>query len=107
MPHKGFGEAGVPARFYFRKRREHFCNLAVVLWKGEHWVNNLLIRGFLRRNPDAVREYGERKWKAVRDRHTTLLNYSEAKADVVAQLLETAKRSMGWMDICPASRTAA
>lgn len=94
LGYEGFGEAGVKGRLYFRKRREHAYNLAVVIWNGEQWVNNLLIRDYLRRNPEAARQYGERKLNAIRSGRTTLLAYSDEKADFVARLLERAKRSM-------------
>jgi GrpB-like predicted nucleotidyltransferase (UPF0157 family) len=93
--YEGFGEAGVRGGSISAKRRERFFNLAVVPWMGEHWGNNLLIRDFLRRHPEAARAYGERKMAAIRAGHTTLLAYSAAKADFVARLLEMAKRSAG------------
>jgi GrpB-like predicted nucleotidyltransferase (UPF0157 family) len=43
LSYEGFGEAGVPGRLYFRKRKEQAYNLAVVLFGGEQWNNNILI----------------------------------------------------------------
>ncbi|WP_276356995.1 GrpB family protein [Cohnella caldifontis] len=94
LGYEGFGEAGVKGRLYFRKRREHAYNLAVVIWNGEQWVNNLLIRDYLRNNPDIASQYGERKLGAIRKGHTTLLSYSDDKADYVHRLLVQAKESM-------------
>jgi GrpB-like predicted nucleotidyltransferase (UPF0157 family) len=94
LGYEGFGEAGVPGRLYYRKRREHAYNLAVVIWNGEQWVNNLLIRDYLRNHPEIARQYGESKLNAVRQGHTSLLSYSNEKADYVSQLLEQAKRSI-------------
>jgi GrpB-like predicted nucleotidyltransferase (UPF0157 family) len=95
LGYEGFGEAGVPGRLYFRKRREHAFNLAVVIRNGEHWTNNLRIRDYLRRNPEAARQYSEQKMNAIRSGHTTLLAYSDAKAGCVARLLELAKQDSG------------
>lgn len=95
LGYEGFGEAGVKGRLYFRKRREHAFNLAVVIWNGEQWKNNLTIRDYLRRSPEAARQYGERKLNAIRSGHTTLLAYSDEKAEWVGRLLEQAKRIMG------------
>jgi len=95
LGYEGFGEAGVKGRLYFRKRREHAFNLAVVIWNGEQWMNNLLIRDYLRRSPEAARQYGEQKMNAIRSGHTTLLAYSDEKAECVGRLLEQAKRIMG------------
>ncbi|GGD53456.1 GrpB family protein [Paenibacillus nasutitermitis] len=94
LGYEGFGEAGVKGRLYFRKRQEHAYNLAVVIWNGEQWVNNLLIRNFLRDNPNAAKHYSEIKLHSINKGHTTLLAYSDEKADYVNNLLEQAKKSM-------------
>jgi len=92
--YEGFGEAGVPGRLYFRKRGEHAFNLAIVEWQGEQWINNLLIRDYLRTNPAAAEQYSEHKRKAIERGANTLLAYSEQKADFVQDLLEQARRSL-------------
>ncbi|TCZ69015.1 GrpB family protein [Paenibacillus albiflavus] len=87
--YEGFGEAGVPGRLYFRKRKEvQAFNLAIVEWNGEQWNNNILIRQFLRQNPENAREYSERKFEAVSKGLTTLLSYSDEKAEYVYNLLQ-------------------
>lgn len=95
LGYEGFGETGVKGRLYFRKRQEHAYNLAVVIWNGEQWVNNLLIRNYLRDNPHIAKEYCERKLNAINKGYTTLLSYSNEKADYVSNLLEQAKKSIG------------
>ncbi|WP_256022358.1 GrpB family protein [Paenibacillus kribbensis] len=95
LGYEGFGETGVKGRLYFRKRQEHAYNLAVVIWNGEQWVNNLLIRNYLRDNPHAAQQYCEKKLNAIHKGYTTLLSYSDEKADYVSNLLEQAKKSLG------------
>jgi len=95
LGYEGLGEAGVKGRLYFRKRREHAYNLAVVIWKGEQWVNNLLIRDYLRDHPEITEQYSERKLDAIRKGYCTLLSYSNEKADYISHLLEQAKKCIG------------
>ncbi|MEC0236184.1 GrpB family protein [Paenibacillus kribbensis] len=95
LGYEGFGETGVKGRLYFRKRQEHAYNLAVVIWNGEQWINNLLIRNYLRDNPHVAKQYAEKKLNAIHKGYTTLLSYSDEKADYVSNLLEQAKKSIG------------
>lgn len=92
LGYEGFGEMGV-GRLYFRKRQENCFNLAVVIWNGEQWTNNLLIRNYLRDNPDVAKHYSEKKLESIKNGYTTLLSYSDEKADFVYNLLEQAKKS--------------
>lgn len=92
LGYEGFGEIGV-GRLYFRKRQEYCFNLAVVIWSGDQWANNLLIRNYLRDNPDVAKHYSEKKLKSIKKGYTTLLSYSDEKADFVYNLLEQAKKS--------------
>ena len=85
------GEAGVPGRLYFRKRGTHNFNLAVVVFGGHHWNDNLLLRDFLRSNPAAAAEYESEKRRAIADGATMLLAYSRAKGDCIPQLLARAR----------------
>ncbi|MCR8630166.1 GrpB family protein [Paenibacillus radicis (ex Xue et al. 2023)] len=55
--------------------------------------NNILIRDYLRRNPEIAEEYSIRKINAVSKGITTLLSYSDEKAQYVYSLLEKARRS--------------
>ncbi|HZG13781.1 MAG TPA: GrpB family protein [Candidatus Bathyarchaeia archaeon] len=90
--YEGFGEAGVAGRLYFRKRKELSCNLAVVVWRSEQWENNLLIRDYLREHREAAQKYSEKKLITLKKGTTTLLAYSDEKADYVVSLLEQAKK---------------
>jgi len=92
LGYEGFGETGVKGRLYFRKRQEHAYNLAVVIWNAEQWVNNLLIRDYLRNNPNEAKQYYERKLNAIQKGYTTLLSYSDEKKDYISDLLERAKK---------------
>jgi GrpB-like predicted nucleotidyltransferase (UPF0157 family) len=85
------GEAGVSGRLAFRKRRSQAFNLAVVQWHGKLWRDNLLLRDYLRKHPQAARCYEQRKYEAVGQGHTTLLSYSEQKKAVIEELLEQAR----------------
>ena len=87
---EALGEAGVPGRFYFRMRSALHANLHVVLKSGAHWVNNLAIRDYLRKNEDARERYAKAKRRALARGARTLLPYSAEKADFVSALLKEA-----------------
>ncbi|WP_248925681.1 GrpB family protein [Paenibacillus hamazuiensis] len=89
--YESLGEAGIPGRLYLRKRGEHDFNAHVVLYKGEIWNNNLILRDYLRVNADEARQYGELKKRIVKDGAGTLLKYSDEKGEFVGNLLERAK----------------
>ena len=85
------GEAGVPERLYFRKRHAHLFNLHLVQWGSEIWINNLLLRDFLRAHPQEANRYGQHKQELIKSGIVTLLAYSDRKAAVIADLLERAR----------------
>lgn len=87
---EGLGEAGVPGRLYFRTRAARQANLHVVLKSGTHWVNNLALRDYLRKNADARERYASGKRLAVAHGARTLLRYSAEKADIIHTLLKEA-----------------
>ena len=87
---EALGEAGVSGRFYFRMRSTMQANLSVVLKNGAHWVNNLAIRDYLRRNGDARMRYANAKRRALAGGAQTLLPYSAEKAEFVKTLLKEA-----------------
>ena len=88
------GEAGVPGRDYLRRRSGQPANVHVVEHGSTLWRDDLLLREFLRRDPDARRRYAAVKRQAAQQA-PTLLAYSEHKAAVVAELLELARRTGG------------
>ncbi|GAB4440780.1 MAG: GrpB family protein [Anaerolineae bacterium] len=85
------GEAGVSGRLAFRKRRPQAFNIAVVQWHNKLWRDNLLLRDYLRKHPQAARRYEQHKVEVVGQGHTTLLSYSEQKKAVIEELLEQAR----------------
>ncbi len=88
------GEAGVPGREYLRRREGQHANISVVEHGSTLWQDNLLLRDYLRRSPDARRRYAAAKRRAAQEA-PTLLAYSEHKAVVVAQLLNEARKGRG------------
>jgi GrpB-like predicted nucleotidyltransferase (UPF0157 family) len=87
---EALGEAGVPGRLYFRMRGARQANLHVVLRRGTHWINNLAVRDYLRKNAGARQRYANAKYEAVSHGARTLLRYSAQKADFVSMLLKEA-----------------
>lgn len=85
-------EAGVPGREYFRRRRLHDANLAVVEYRGRLWNDNVLLRDYLRAHPKIAAGYARAKKEAWFTGARTLLAYSEAKAAEMTALLESARR---------------
>lgn len=86
-----FGEAGVAGRIYFTRRGSAAINLHMMAMGGEHWRNNLALREYLKRSPEARARYAAAKCAAFDQSSGRLLRYSEAKASVVALLLEEAR----------------
>ena len=86
-----FGEANVPGREYFRRRAAHDTNLAVIEWGSPLWLDNLVLRDFLRAHGDAAAEYAGSKRAVWLGGSQTLLAYSAAKAHVVTALLNAAR----------------
>lgn len=87
---RDLGEAGIVGRRYMRMRGSIASNLHIVEIHQEHWVNNLLLRDFLRSHPDEAAAYADVKRKALEDGHTRLLAYSAAKAKQISVLLSKA-----------------
>jgi|SRR5579859_285271 len=85
------GEAGVPGRLYFRKRGIQSFNLAIVVFGGHHWKDNLLLRDYLRSDRAAAAEYEREKRQAIADGAAMLLAYSQAKDDCISRLVARAR----------------
>lgn len=98
------GEAGVPGRVAFRKRTTPAFNLAVVSWGSELWRDNLLLRDFLRANPEAAQQYGQHKRELSAHGVLTLLAYSAHKAPLIAALLEQARPAQSTNHLPPGTR---
>ncbi len=86
------GEAGVPGRLLFRKRGPVAFNLQVVELDGPLWRDALLVREYLRAHPEACARYAARKKETISGGATTLVRYSEGKADALREILERARR---------------
>ncbi len=90
---EALGEAGVPGRLCFRRREAISFNVHVVERERTHWKSNLALRDYLRRHPNEVSRYEEAKVTAVRSGASSLLEYSEAKAVVMKELVS---RALAW-----------
>jgi GrpB-like predicted nucleotidyltransferase (UPF0157 family) len=92
LGYEDLGEAGVPGRIYFRRRTKlRAFNLALVEHDGAHWRDNLALRDYLRKNPEAAAKYAEAKRAAVASGAKTLLAYSEAKKAPLTEILKKAR----------------
>jgi GrpB-like predicted nucleotidyltransferase (UPF0157 family) len=93
LGYESLGEAGVPERRYFRRRgaKENF-NLHVVRHGGNQWTSNLALREYLRSSAEARAKYVAVKRSALALGATNLLAYSAAKSQVLAELLQKARR---------------
>ena len=88
LGYENLGEAGIPGRWALRRRGERQYNIAVIGWNGERWRTNLLVRDYLRANPEIGRDYAEEKWRALREGATSLLSYSEHKRSAIEAVVE-------------------
>ena len=90
LGYQSLGEAGVPGRWYFRKRTgAGNFNLHAVRFAGAHWRNNLLIRDYLRLNPLCAAEYAAAKQRAL-ESSCMLIGYSDAKSASIAAMIRRA-----------------
>ncbi|MEK3732075.1 GrpB family protein [Paenibacillus sp. FSL M8-0334] len=92
LGYEGFGEAGVPGRLYYRKRTNPYINLQVTIQGSSIWVHNILFRDYLRSHPEDVFKYSEVKQEIVHSGGTTLLQYSDEKAEIIQQILAKARK---------------
>lgn len=92
LGYEGFGEAGVPGRLYYRKRTNLYINLQVTIQGSSIWNNNILFRDYLRSHPEDVNKYSEVKQEIVHSGGTTLLQYSDKKADIIQEILAKARK---------------
>jgi GrpB-like predicted nucleotidyltransferase (UPF0157 family) len=94
LAYESLGEAGVPGRFYFRRRGDQAFNIGVVEWNGPIWRDGLLLRDFLRSNAEYARQYGTLKRAALDAGHTDLLDYSANKHAFMRELLRQAEQKV-------------
>jgi GrpB-like predicted nucleotidyltransferase (UPF0157 family) len=92
LGYEDLGEAGIPGRICFRKRTKlRAFNVTLVEYQGALWRDNLALRDYLRKNPDAAAKYAEAKRAAVARGARKLLEYSETKKGVLAELVIAAR----------------
>lgn len=91
MGYEDLGEAGIPGRLYLRKRGRHAYNVHIVLYRGDIWNHNIIIREYLRAHAVEAERYSEIKRRIVSQGTRTLLRYSDEKNAFVEQLLARAK----------------
>jgi GrpB-like predicted nucleotidyltransferase (UPF0157 family) len=86
----GYEDCGrVGGRRHLRKRDDDACNVQIVEHDGALWKANLLLRDYLRAEPEAVGRYAEAKRRAM-TRAAMLLAYSELKSAAIEDLLQAA-----------------
>jgi len=90
LGYENFGEIS-PGRIYCRKRQEYYFNLAIVVFQGEIWDNNICFRDYLRSHPDDVVRYSELKNETISKGINMLLAYSDEKAGLISELMRKAK----------------
>lgn len=93
LGYESLGEAGVQGRLYFRLRAANAFNLHVMQRGGPLWRSNLALREHLRADPEARQAYARAKKAAIAGGAHTLCAYSNAKADVIRELLKQAQAS--------------
>jgi GrpB-like predicted nucleotidyltransferase (UPF0157 family) len=100
------GEFGIPGRVYFRKRTETPApgqspnpgigrTHQVHMYEESHeqFVNQLLLRDYLRVHPDDARAYEELKRRLAAE-HDDVEAYADAKSDFVQHVLALARAEM-------------
>jgi GrpB-like predicted nucleotidyltransferase (UPF0157 family) len=95
LGYENCGEAGVPGRVYFRLRGARSVNVHVMAYQVEHWRKNLALREFLRANAAARERYARAKRNAIAAGATSLLAYSQAKSDILNELVSQSMHAAG------------
>jgi GrpB-like predicted nucleotidyltransferase (UPF0157 family) len=88
--YEDLGEAGVPGRWYFRRRSEYGFNVHLIGRESAMWKANIALRDYLRASPEAGEEYAAAKQIAVHQGSGRLLAYSTAKAAILQKLVAQA-----------------
>jgi GrpB-like predicted nucleotidyltransferase (UPF0157 family) len=84
---------GEDDRRYFRRRDGQHLNVQVIEHDSPKWQANLLLREYLRANPDAARRYADAK-RVAAITSPTLLAYSTLKSAIVRDLLSEAETGL-------------
>jgi GrpB-like predicted nucleotidyltransferase (UPF0157 family) len=91
LGYENMGEAGVAERVYLRCRSGQHFNAHVVARGGAHWTNNLALRELLLRDPAAREKYSAAKIAAITKGSGRLIGYSEAKQEIMNELIAKAR----------------
>ena len=89
--YESLGESGVRGRQYLRKRGNESYNLHIVKNGNEHWRKNLLFRDYLRFNEKEAEMYSHHKRELMTEGINRLLDYSNRKAQLIAEIIERAE----------------
>jgi GrpB-like predicted nucleotidyltransferase (UPF0157 family) len=92
LGYENMGEAGVPERVYLRCRSGQHFNAHVVVRGGKLWNDSLALRDYLRGDAAARERYAAAKIAAITKGAGRLLGYSEAKQEIMAELIAKAQR---------------
>jgi GrpB-like predicted nucleotidyltransferase (UPF0157 family) len=92
LGYENMGEAGVPERVYLRCRSGQPFNAHVVVRGGKLWNDSLALRDYLRADAAARERYSAAKIAAITKGAGRLLAYSEAKQEIMAELIAAAAR---------------
>lgn len=82
-------EQEIPERRYFRKNNEHGIRtyqIHVVQKDSDFWHRHLFFRDYLRKHPEAVKEYDVLK-RELAQHHTDTQEYARAKTDFIQNIL--------------------
>jgi GrpB-like predicted nucleotidyltransferase (UPF0157 family) len=98
LGYEHMGAGAVPGRIHFRKRQgpDGSFNTNLAVHGSALWRDNLLVRDYLRRHPDVARRYEATKRAAAAAHPDSLIQYSEAKAAIVAEIVERTRAEAGY-----------
>jgi len=80
-----------PERWFWRKRGARSFNVSLVPYGGLLWEQNLLLRDYLRGNPEAARRYAQVKRRASELSPQSLRGYQDHKRAFVESLHQQAR----------------
>jgi GrpB-like predicted nucleotidyltransferase (UPF0157 family) len=90
LGYENLGEVLIPGRVYLRRRGRQNFNVVIVVKDAELWRYFILVRDYLRENPDEVAAYSNAKRESIESGATMFLDYSYKKAPFLKALAERA-----------------
>jgi GrpB-like predicted nucleotidyltransferase (UPF0157 family) len=85
------GEAGVPQTLLLRQRRRRSFNVRLTRRPSVTWSDAVLLRDFLRADPQARTDYARAKRVVLAHGNDSMLDYGDAKSPAVDALLARAR----------------